>query len=104
MNEIDFNDERVKETISKLSAETGMSLTEIMSEIKFYEEHKTYVRFVQGEHKGKVGYLYPSGEVHPYAKEVHIKDYVIWCPRWETELETITKEEYEETIKESSNE
>ncbi len=100
MEYIDFKDERVKETIAKLSLETGMSLTEILDEIKYYHENRAFVRFISGIHKGIVGYVFPTDEPFPYAKEVHTKDSIIWCPRWETELVTITKEEYEIAIKE----
>ena len=95
---MDFQDERVKETISKLSLETGMSLTEIMAEIKFYHENREFVRFESGPYRGIIGYVFPSDEPFPYAKEVHTKDSVIWCPRWQEELVTIPKEEYENAL------
>lgn len=100
MDQIDFHDERVKETISKLSLETGMSLTEIIDEFKYFSENVTYVRFKSGKYKGTVGYIAPNKGFDPYeyTKEVHTKDAIIWCPRWETELVMISKEEYEKAI------
>ena len=103
MDNIDFQDEEIKKLISELSYETGMSLEEIINEYKNIYKNMTYVRFISGKYKGLVGYVLPTIEAFPYAIEVHTKDSIIWCPRWETELETISREEYEKAMKEQIN-
>lgn len=99
---MDFQDEKVKETIAKLSLETGMSLEEIIEQYKYYSDNREYVRFVSGPYKGKVGYVFPNPEIFPYAKEVYTNDSMIWCPLWQAKLVIISKEEYEKALEEAN--
>lgn len=70
---------------------------DVVEQYDYFLRHRRYVKFVKGEYKGKVGIVYPDGEINPYAKDVHMSDgSVIWCPRYDTELKEITEEEYKE--------
>ena len=94
---IDYSDEEIKKKLEEASAEMGVTIEEIVEQYDYFLRHRRYVKFVKGEYKGKVGIVYPDGEINPYAKDVYMPDgYVIWCPRYDTELREITEEEYKE--------
>ena len=94
---IDYSVEKIKKKLEKLSTEMGVPIEEIVKQYDYFLRHRRYVKFVKGEYKGKVGIVYPDGEINPYAKDVHMPDgSVIWCPRYDTELKEITEEEYKE--------
>lgn len=94
---IDYSDEEIKKKLEEASAEMGVTIEEIVEQYDYFLRHRRYVKFVKGEYKGKVGIVYPEGEINPYAKDVHMPDgSVIWCPRYDTELKEITEEEYKE--------
>ena len=96
MDQIDFQDERVKETISNLAKETGMNLQEIMKEFEYAERNKTYVRFKEG---GKVGYYFPSPILFPYSRAVYLPDgSVVLTMAWDSSYEVISEEEYQKAI------
>lgn len=101
MIDIDFQNEKVKETINKVAKETGMSLQEIIKEYEYIERFKKYVRFKKGKYKGTVGIIYPTHDLGfvPYAVTVYCEGVAIWCPPYHTELETITKEQYDKADK-----
>lgn len=97
---IDFNDEKVKEQIEKVVKETGLSLEEIIKLYKDWDDNKKYVRIVKGENKGRVGIVFPSYYIFPYAKIVFCPDGTeIFGPPWEYELVSISKEDYEKESK-----
>ena len=94
---IDYSDEEIKKKLEEASAEMGVTIEDLIEQYEHFFSHRRYVKFVKGEYKGKVGIVYPDGEINPYAKDVHMPDgSVIWCPRYDTELKEITEEEYKE--------
>lgn len=94
---IDYKDEKIKEKLETLSAETGTPIKDLIEQCEYFFSNRKYVRFVKGKYKGEVGVVYPDGEINPYAKEVHMPDgSMIWCPRYDTELIEITEDEYKE--------
>lgn len=99
MLDIDFQDENVKQEIARVAKETGMSITELIEQIKYVNDHKRYVKFIKGIYKGTVGYVLPGLEIIPYAITVCTENGEIWCPNYDSELITISKEEYEQVIK-----
>lgn len=101
---LDYYDEEIKKKLEEASAEIGVTIEEIVEQYDYFLRHLRYVKFVKGEYKGKVGIVYPDGEINPYAKDVHMPDgSVIWCPRYDTELKEITEEEYKEASNEDSD-
>ena len=94
---IDYSDDEIKKKLEETSALTGLTIEKIIEQYAYFFRYRRYVKFVKGEYKGKVGIVYPDGEINPYAKDVHMPDgSVIWCPRYDTELKEITEEEYKE--------
>lgn len=87
-----------------MTSEEVIKAEDLIEQFEYFNRHKKYVRFAKGEYKGKVGIIYPSGEINPYAKDVHMPDgSVIWCPRYDTELIEITEDEYKEARKNEVN-
>lgn len=96
---IDYSIEQIKKKLEELSAEMGVTIEEIVEQYEHFLRNRKYVKFVNGEYKGKVGIVYPDGEINPYAKDVHMPDgSVIWCPRYDAELKEITEQEYMEGL------
>ena len=95
MIDVDFQKEEVKEAIDKMAKETGISSEEIIKQYKYYERRKTYVRFIKGTAKGKVGYYLQSEELFPYARCVFCPDgSEVIAVGWGESIKRITKEEY----------
>jgi hypothetical protein len=104
MIDIDFQSEEVRETVGKLANETGKSLETIINEIKYFNAHKTFVRFTKGVAKGKVGYYFPSGEIMPYSRDVYCPDdSVVVTMGWDNSFEIISEEEYLKECEESAD-
>ena len=101
MIDVDFQNEEVKEMIGKMASETGWSIEKVIREYVYNERFKKYVRFKEGKYKGTVGIVYPpyDFDIAPYAVTVSCEGVEIWCPQYHTELETITKEEYDKADK-----
>ena len=96
---IDYSDDEIKKKLEEVSALTGQTIEEIIEQYEYFLRNRKYVKFVKGEYKGKVGIVYPDGEIYPYAKDVHMPDgSVIWCPRYDAELKEITEQEYMEGL------
>ena len=93
MIDVDFSNLEVQETIGELAKQTGMSLEEILKEYEYYSK-KTYVRFIEGDCKGKVGYYLPSPEINPYSRVVYCKDCEVLTMGWDYSYEIISEEEY----------
>lgn len=95
MINVDFQNEKVRETIGKLATETGMSLEELLKQYEYAEKHKTYVRFTKGISKGKVGYYFPSPIINPYSREVYCPDgSIVVTMGWDNSFVKISEEEY----------
>lgn len=104
MIDVDFQNEEVKEAIGKLAAETGMSLDELLKQYDYAEKHKTYVRFIKGISKGKVGYYFPSPILNPYSRDVYCSDgSIVVTMGWNHSYERITEEEYLMECKENND-
>lgn len=105
MINVDFQNEKVRETIGKLATETGMSLEELLKQYEYDEKHKTYVRFTKGISKGKVGYYYPSPILNPYSREVYCPDgSTVVTMGWDSSFVKISEEEYLKESEENTDE
>lgn len=103
---IDTTIPEVKEALEMIKTQTGLSEVQLMS---IYENSKIkYVRFKEGELKGRVGYYYyipfPREtwqehmwmNVNPYSREVYLSDgkQIVLTMGWDSSFEHITEEEY----------
>ena len=69
---INFEDKEVKAVIANTAAFLDKSIDEVIAMYKYLDEHKRFVRFVEGEHKGKVGIVYPETDyaLNPLSKYI----------------------------------
>lgn len=98
---MDYSKDDVKKVIAEIAKETGKTEHEVLKECEYAMNNKTYVRFIKGENKGKVGFYFPvPGELNPYSRVVYCKDCKVLTMGWNNNYEVISEEEY---LKESAD-